>query len=235
MNIMTNVLVGDVPEIADRLDTLNQKIIQFLKDSKYVQEDARFITLNNIVLLILSAIMRMNVLISLKEGLITEEKIGQVFRISAEDLPSILNDEMTLTKIAFVTVFQFQIEHLFKILLSRLDKRPLPIKYYHITDRLLKILGVDNSDKLDKLNVLAYVRNCLHSNGMHYNKNKIFVIDGYDFKFVKGELFKNANWGEIHYMTNSAFNVIKEILESDIVKQLPHPLPDQYTSDNDDS
>jgi hypothetical protein len=65
----------------------------------------------------------MNVLISLQDKIISEEKFKQVFGIELEDTPKILDAEMKLAKIAFVTMFQFQVEHLFKILLSHLDKR----------------------------------------------------------------------------------------------------------------
>jgi hypothetical protein len=95
----------------------------------------------------------------------------------------------------------------------------------------LKILGFDNQERQDKLNVLTSVRNCLYSNGIHSNENDTFVIDGNIFKFVKGESFENANWVDIHYMANSAFEVLGEILESYKVIQLPHPLVDEYIFD----
>ena len=232
---MSNIKADSAREIGDKLYALSKKITEFLLDSGYAKEDARYVALNNMFLFILSALMRMSVLVSLDEGVITEEKIREVFRIWSGDLRSVLNEEMKVTRIAFVTLFQFQVENLFKILLSQLDNQPIPRKYHPIVDRLLKILDFDNDDKLDKLEILAYVRNCLHSNGIHSNDDRTFVIDDYVFEFVKGKSFEKAHWGEIHYMTNSAFEVIKGILESDRVKQIPQPLPDQYISDNNDA
>lgn len=232
---MSSIEVDSAREIGDRLHVLSKKITEFLCDSGYAEEDARYVALNNIILFIVSALMRMSVLVSLDDGVITEEKIREVFRIWSGDLRSILNEEMKVTKIVFVTLFQFQVENLFRILLSQLDNQSIPDTYNTKVKRLLKILDLNTDDKRDKLNVLAYVRNCLHSNGIHSKKNKTFVIDGCSFNFVKGKSFEHANWGEIHYMTNSAFEVIKEILGSDRVKQIPQPLLDQYNSDNNNS
>lgn len=232
---MSNIKADSVQEIGKRLYAFNSKITNFLQNSGYGQEDARCIILKNISSLIAPPLMRASIIISIQNNVITEEKVKEIFGDYGGDLSDLLDYDMRIARIAYVTLFQFQVESLFSVILSELSAQRLPKGYYCKAKKLLEILNMNNDYKLDKLNALAFVRNCLHSNGIHSKDNKTFVIDGYVFKFVKGKSFENASWGEILYMTNSAFEVIKEILESDKVKQITHPLTHQYIPDNNDS
>jgi len=141
----------------------------------------------------------------------------------------LLEHDVKFTRIGFLTFIQFHTENFLKVLLSNLEDENPPTKYYEIVVRILKLLEMkDQEIKIDKLNVLAYMRNCLHSNGTHTNRSKTFEIEGHKFEFEEGKLCNNTSWGEIIFALDNSIDIINEIIEHQKIKGILKQLPISY-------
>ncbi|MCA9828644.1 MAG: hypothetical protein KC444_09725 [Nitrosopumilus sp.] len=117
--------------------------------------------------------------------------------------------------------------------MSSMDEN-VPRQYYDIVTKLLSVLQIQNSDeKRDILNLLAYVRNCLHSNGIHTKSSKEITLDGYTFKFEKDKPFNQARWAHIYFAVINTYSILEEILDSPYVQSITPPMSYTFsTSEN---
>jgi hypothetical protein len=110
-------------------------------------------------------------------------------------------------------------------ILFRLDSEKLKRGYHGNAKTLLSVLHLkDQETKLDRLNVLAFIRNSLHSGGVVNRRALDVTIDGYRFNFPKGEKLKQAGWGHIFLAMESSLIIINEILHSKIIEDIPEPI-----------
>lgn len=126
-------------------------------------------------------------------------------------------------------MYQFRIENMITNILAIFNKEKAKGGYYNKVEALLNILELkDKETKLKKLNVLAFVRNSLHSGGVTNRYELDVTIDGFRFYFQKGEKVKYAGWGHIALAMESSLIIINEILHSDKVKSIEEPISASY-------
>ncbi len=203
---------------------LRLKVLDLIKKHGYPKEDVRTYVLNTISWALTFALIRFNIYLTLKHEKIPHDISTKLIGIENWDL-KLLETDVKFTRIGFLTFIQFHIENFLKIILSNLEENNPPKYYYNLVERILKVLKIkDFEDKLAELNVLAYMRNCLHSNGVHTNPSKTFEIDDHKFEFEKGKKCKNTSWPEIILALDHSINIIDEILQNkqiiNIKKQL---------------
>lgn len=214
--------------MAARLMKLRLKILGLIEKHGYGENDIRFHILNSIASVLHYALMRINFGLVCRAKQISPEVVALVTGTPNWDL-KLLEDDVKFTRIGVLTLIQFQIENFLKVLLSNLEENNPPRKYHEIVEKILRFLEINEVEtKIDKLNVLSYMRNCLHSNGIHTNFSKTFEIDGHKFEFVKGKLCHNASWAEITFALDHVINIIDEIIEHEKIKDIKKQLPTSY-------
>ena len=211
--------------MAEQLMKLRLKILDLLEKHGYTENDIRYYVLNAIAWALHFSLMRINFYLACKSQKIPSITITELIGTPNWDL-KLFEIDVKFTRIGMISIIQFQIENFLKILLSNLEENDPPKKYYEIVEKILKLLEIKDIEiKKDKLNILAYMRNCLHSNGMHTNPSKTFEIDGYEFKFEKDKICHNTSWGEITFALDHAIDVIDEIITHQKIKDIKKQLP----------
>lgn len=242
LRLSTNVPYSEpatVPEIIKTLERLQEQLaimIESLGSNHVIEDgnlkDVRIATLKECKHDISTNIVFLNVFMAKETGYMSEAEWIKVFGIQSKDtsLPVIERRIRHFLQLSLVTLYQFRIENLITNILAILDKeRAKDAGYYNKVKALLDILGLKYKDtKLKKLNVLAFVRNSLHSGGVTNRYELDVTIDGYRFNFRKGEKVKYAGWGHIALAMESSLVIINEILHSDKVKAIPEPISTMY-------
>lgn len=221
--------------MATRLMELRLKILDLIEKHGYTENDIRFHVLNTIASTLHYSLMRINFYLACKSKKIPHELIVQLTGTPNWDL-KLFEDDVKFTRIGFLTLIQFQIENFMKILLSNLEENDPPRKYYEIVEKILKLLELKDIEiKKGKLNVLAYMRNSLHSNGIHTNSPKTFEIDSHKFEFIKNKSSHNTSWAEIIFALEHVTDIINEIIEHQKIKDIKKQLPLSYIPNVDTS
>lgn len=219
--------------MATRLMKLRLKILDLIEKHGYTENDIRYYVLNSIAWALHFALIRIHFYLACKSQKIPPDIVTQLIGTSNWDL-KLLEHDVKFTRIGILTFIQFQIENFFKILLANLEENNPPRKYHEIVEKILKFLEIKEIEtKIDKFNVLAYMRNCLHSNGIHTNFSKTFEIDGHKFEFVKDKVCHTTSWGEIIFVLDHAINIIDEIIEHKKIKDIKKQLSISYIPYND--
>lgn len=206
-------------------------MIQSLGSNHVVEDgnfkDVRIITLKECKHDISTTIALLNVFNTKARGYMTEAQWLQVFGIQPKDTPlSKIEDRMIhYLKLSLVIMYQFRIENMMTNILVRLDSGKLERGYHGNVKALLNTLKLkDKETKLKKLDVLAFIRNSLHSGGVVNKYALDVIIDGYRFNFEKGKKLKQAGWGHIFLAMESSLIIINEILHSKDVEDIPEPI-----------
>ncbi len=216
-------------EFAYQLLGLRTKIDEIKNKYPYPDEDGRKSALNALTWIISSAIMRFNIILALKNNKIKPNVVQSLIGLKKGDLKTALEADLTFTKLSLVAIFQFQIENLFKIILSNLTKNKPPQGYYNIVEKIVTALDLKDSEKkLETMNFLAYMRNCLHSNGIHTKPSKTFEIEGQKFEFIQGKQYEGGDWAEIAFAVDRSIDIVEEILDHQKIKGISNLLPSQY-------
>ena len=134
------------------------------------------------------------------------------------------------SRMSLVIMVQFQIENLFVNLLHALKPESKPRRgYIIILNELFKNISIsDKEEKKKTLKILQFIRNTYHSNGRHNNEPLTKVIDGFEFKFVKGEGVNCASWAGIPIAIKATAELIDEIIKTPEIKKILESIPDQY-------
>lgn len=131
---------------------------------------------------------------------------------STADLKRLLGDLKKNVKVAFLTMVQFALEHCIKQIVDALPCERASHTFACSAKQLVQMTGVKPAkEKLDLLLLPAYIRNTLHSNGIHRHNNKTFAVDGETYAFVQGERFSSASWSHIFHVIFCALSVYEEI------------------------
>jgi len=218
---------------AERLNYVREQYRNFRKsvekDLNLHDEDGRIVFLKNVSQLTRSTI----VFLHLFHLCGSDPQLGQqIFGLpTSENLGRNLKDTSKFIRLSWCTQFQFQLETLFKILLQALGKS-VPRSYWQITQQIVDIFQIPNpQDVHDLLNVIAFIRNSQHANGIHHgyqNTDTLVIIDGVSFEFKHGQLVKCVNWDHIAHAWMNHLPIVKHIYLHPKVCALPSPLPDQF-------
>lgn len=136
-------------------------------------------------------------------------------------LQNVLTDLNANAKASFLTVVQFALENSARRVAVELAGQGAPMGFKDIGKMLVTETGLsDPRNKLDLLLVLAYLRNTLHSNGIHYWPDVTITVAGEPFKFQKGKRSDCASWSHILYALLYSLSVFEEMYLSPRVKSV---------------
>jgi len=229
---MTYIPATSFEERANRLLQLRLRIRKIKNKYPYDEQDGRKKILNNLTWLIAIILMKMNIALAYNNKPETRPILRELIGLTEGDLITPLQTDIDLSRFCFVTLFQFQLENLMKILLKELKVKNIPTGFYKIANKLLVKIGIpDYNSKLDTLNALAYMRNCLHSNGIHINEKKSFNVNGLILDFLKNKPFHKGEWGEITHCANESITIIEEILDRPDIFKINGPIDEKYIPD----
>ena len=129
-------------------------------------------------------------------------------------------------------MFQFKVETMWKNLLRALGMVNPPQGYYKILQELFARVPVpDQAGKTDILQVLALIRNSLHSNGFHYgfgNSPSHIFVGGTLYRFDHGCRVECVAWWHIVKAINASATIIEDILCTPEISSLADPVPDDF-------
>ncbi len=138
-----------------------------------------------------------------------------------EHLKSCLGDFNKNAKASFITSAQFALENCIERVLDALPGEKAQGKFSKSSLRLLQVTKVaDHQTKHEILMVPAWIRNSLHSAGIHSRASKTIVIDGECYKFEKGKRLSCASWSHLMHCLSNALDIYEEMLCSSVVSSI---------------
>lgn len=182
-------------------------------------------------------VLRMQVLwtesiIGIRRGLetkaISDDLAHFIFGVYPKDQKAFFEQFFLLSRLAFISNFNFQIENFFKTLLVELGIRNIPKGYYNIVQEVLTKTKIPYAQKkLDTLYTLARIRNSFHSNGIHIEPTKSITINGTSFHFVKGKKVY-VNYDKLTILIDEIISILEEIVNSAEIKKITKKIPMLY-------
>ena len=137
--------------------------------------------------------------------------------LGIEDLPDKqrrdwLRDLNDNGKCAFVTIAQFALENCVGLLLQNgLGGKP-PTSFAEKAKCLVRATRLPGADfKREVIMLPAYIRNTLHSDGIHWHADKVVEVGGIDYVFQRGKRLHCATWSHILYAFSHALTVYEEM------------------------
>ena len=128
---------------------------------------------------------------------------------------------------SYLTSFMFQMEVFLKRINEILPKISTDYGYKKLVKHLLKELGTITKDN-EKFRILyfpAVVRNSLHTNGIHTEKDIKGTIDGMPFSFKNQKHVGHASWRHVYFFCDHMLEILEEILKHKKVGKIPLPPP----------
>jgi hypothetical protein len=139
-----------------------------------------------------------------------------------DHLKSCLGDLNKNAKVSFITMTQFALENCIECMLDALPREKAQGTFSKSSLRLLAATKVaDHQTKHDILMVPAWVRNTLHSGGIHSRASKTIVIDGESYDFEKGKRLSCASWSHLVHCLLNALAIYEEMFSSSVVASIP--------------
>ncbi|MEE8607639.1 MAG: hypothetical protein V3S55_08545 [Nitrospiraceae bacterium] len=138
-------------------------------------------------------------------------------------LKSVLGDLNKNAKLSFITMCQFSLENCVYRILASLSGRSNSARFSEESERLIRLAGLDRpADKHQLILVPAWIRNTLHSGGIHKRSSNTVVVDGEPYRFVNGEQLQCGTWSHLFHAVLRALDVYAEILASSPVVAIRH-------------
>jgi hypothetical protein len=175
-------------------------------------------------------IMLINLLTSPLTGKIPLKKFNELAGTDNPNIPPALYSVKAIDylRLALTIMFQFRIENMITNILAHFNEQKARLGYLTKVESLLqilsqddKVLAADKKKALEVLTVLQFIRNSLHNNGYHNNKEFAVVLRNTPFIFTRGEEVKCAGWEHILIAIEESLNVVEEILSSSKVEAIP--------------
>jgi len=238
--------MNDVPEIREkatygeraiRLNEVRENYRSFkeqvIQDFKLQSGDGRLVFLLNISNFARSATVFLDFLQRCGDN----KTFGQqsLHLTELTNLEANIKNQAKFVKLAWVTLFQFQIENLFKILLKEMEEE-VPFSYWNVCKKILEVLNIEKPEEtLFLLNVLAYFRNSLHSNGIHYGykgMDSSGEINMVHFEFRHGQPIERiVTWDHVAHIWLNLLPLLENIYYHDKVKKIKKIVPNQFIPD----
>ena len=118
-------------------------------------------------------------------------------------------------------MIQFALENCIERVLDAIPGEKAQGTFSKSSLRILEVTKItDHQKKHDILMVPAWIRNTLHSVGIHSRGSKTIVIDGEAYKFEKGKRLSCASWSHLTYCLLNALDIYEEILTSSVVASI---------------
>jgi len=131
---------------------------------------------------------------------------------STDHLRSVLVDLNKNSKLSFLTMVQFALEHCIEEILGAIPNEGRGGQFRASADRLVHITAVKPAaHKLELLLVPAWIRNTFHSNGIHRKGSKSVNVDGEQYVFTQGERLSCGSWSHIFHVVLTALPIYEEM------------------------
>lgn len=133
-------------------------------------------------------------------------------------------------RLGFVTLQHFKLDSLFYSVLCELNvmkKSSIKSYSYKVKEILNNSIGM-NEAKKDCLLAFAYIRNSLHTNGIHRNRSIDINIDNIQFSFEKGKKLECAGWKHVVILLEKNIDILEEILNADTIMNLKNVIKDDF-------
>lgn len=138
-----------------------------------------------------------------------------------EHFKSCLVDLNKNAKVSFITMTQFALENCIERVLDAIPGEKAQGSFSKSSLRILEVTKIaDHQKKHDILMVPAWIRNTLHSAGIHSRTSKTIVIDGESYKFEKGKRLSCASWSHLMHCLLNALDIYGEIFSSSVVASI---------------
>ncbi|HEV2055589.1 MAG TPA: hypothetical protein VGV06_10515 [Methylomirabilota bacterium] len=217
---------------ADRVYGLCQLVADVRDRHSSVDADARRVNLNNIMMAANAATATLRMLWWAKQG--GESVMIQALGLSKPEYVNLVaEDLLRSTRLFLVLESQFQIETLFRNILTALGKPATKQGFYVVAKELLNASGIpDPEARLGALNVGALLRNSMHSNGIHHGyqgASTVEIIDGVEFRFDHGQRVQCGSWFHIVAALRASLGIVDELLATSVIKGLA-VIRDEYAA-----
>ncbi|NIP23465.1 MAG: hypothetical protein GWN67_04980 [Phycisphaerae bacterium] len=129
------------------------------------------------------------------------------------DLQKLLEDFNKNAKCGFITGVQFALENCIgQIIEDKTGQKPSP-KFKDKCTKIIKIAGMSDRRKLklNRLMLLAYIRNTLHSGGIHQWDSLRRKIRGVYYTLKKGKKVDCATWNHIFFLLWHSLDLYERI------------------------
>lgn len=190
--------------------------------NRYSYKDVRHLALINVWRDLLTSQMVVRII----------NELGDVVRrglMSLEEATQTAEDWEKFQRLGLVTLAQFRLEYMLGTLVRALG---LTIKgppgFHNYARALVDGVGLSPADDKVKLLMLpAYLRNSLHSGGIHTGKDFVDPLGRPRFEMKHGKLLHCVGWLHILDALDSSLSVVEELLSSRrVFENVPDPLPD---------
>lgn len=142
-----------------------------------------------------------------------KNEIMTILELNASGLKSCLKDLKDNAKISFITIVQFALENCIgRIIEDKTGKKP-PFKFKDKCENIITFAGISDIKKvkLNRLMLLAYIRNTLHSGGVHKKKSVTITIQGKRYVLKKDRKVSCATWSHIFFALWHSLEVYSRI------------------------
>ena len=223
--------ISTYKEVVEEMISLRDFIMQCFKKSSFPEEDLRSRIFLNIEGQLGNIISFLNVLLCMQEGIIPPEKYITYFGLVDKGKGPLLARKLSMyMRLSLITMFQFQVENYFvNVLYALKPQEKPPPSYMSAMRKLIDNLSIsEKQEKKDILTILQYMRNTLHSNGIHNNRNFSKKLDGFVFEFERGKKINCASWVGIPIAIRNVIKIIEEVNHSSKIMKIQELVKDQY-------
>lgn len=214
-------------ELALEMRNLSTRLLSIRSSIGYSKDDARNVVLTNCCIVTTSSQLILNMFSSTESGVLGPADYEKIFDVPEQAQKEANENLEKMTRLNVLLLFQFQVEN-FMANLNRELGIAKQKGFYNNAKKLLDSIELNYEDKLNILNTPAYIRNSLHSNGIHNGRDVEMEINGINYKFLNEETVKCASWVHIINVLNGVVNILEEILASNKISALEEPIKDEY-------
>lgn len=220
-----------VGEQADRVHRFYQYVCDARDKHPEGKTDARRNSLNNVAMAANAAVTTLRLIDWATLG--GEAVLVAALRLAKPEFVKLVTEDLLRAARLFLLVeTQFQIEAAFRTILMALGKSDDQQGFYNVAKAVLAETGVnDQPIKLRVLSVPAFMRNSMHSNGIHHGYKRastVETINGVEFRFDDGRRVSCGSWFHIVAALTGAIDVVDIVFTSPAVATLKE-LPDEYS------
>lgn len=186
---------------------------------QYDPPDARNVALTNIAMIVGASCAVISVIDNCR--LVPEDDFNNLFGLIGADRQTVADELDKYLRISMLTLAQFQIEHLLKVLMIGDGIEHPPRAFSQLSRRCLEHFKYPSVDRAVKvLSVAAQIRNSLHNNGIHENDDLRVQVNGYVYVLRRGRRCDQATWAHLVHILRAELRIIERLLDLSKVRAM---------------
>lgn len=215
-------------QVLQKYNTIDLRLRKSHLDPQYAEFDNRRHVFGVLRMQVMWTESILGIMNGLETKMISDELAHFIFGVKSEHQKDFFNEFFLLSRLSFISNFNFQLENFFKTLLVELGIKNIPRGYYNIAKEILTETKMPYAQKkLDTLNALAMIRNSFHSNGIHVEPTRSITINGTVFHFIKGKKVF-VDYEKLTVVIDEIISILEEIVNSVEVKKITKKVPMLY-------